>query len=310
MHQIDVRLLQAAVMVADELNFSRAAIRLHLTQPALTKQIQDLEDRLGIVLFERSNQGVALTEPCRIFVEEARLVLLHLDRAVHLTRAAAAGAEAVFNFGSSPDADPYLVSTILSARLPLYPALRVHASSNFSFELSRHVLTGELDTALVVAHVPDKRLNCLDIDSFPLYAVFKSPNHAELNPYASLADFLDRVWVIYGRHVHPALHDQLLAFARERDIKPRHYHHVTTAEEAAQLVTQHNGVAFLVRSGAWRVARDGLTMRPLREPGLAVKTSIITRSDDESRLTSEFVRSSMRRLRPTQAALVQQSLPL
>ena len=53
MHQIDVRLLQAAVMVADELNFSRAAIRLHLTQPALTKQIRDLEDRIGVVLFRK-----------------------------------------------------------------------------------------------------------------------------------------------------------------------------------------------------------------------------------------------------------------
>ena len=310
MHQIDVRLLQAAVMVANELNFSRAAIRLHLTQPALTKQIQDLEDRLGVVLFERNNQGVALTEPCRAFIEEARLVLLHLDRAVHLTRAAAAGAEAVFNFGSAPDADPYLVSRILAARLPLFPSLRIHASSNFSLELSRNVLTGELDTALVVAHVPDKRLNTLDVDSFPLYAVFKSTDAAAEHPSVSLSDFVDRVWVVYGRHVHPALHDQLFALSRERSIRPRSLHHVTTGEEAAHLVAQHTGVAFLVRNAAWRIARDGLTMRPLREPSLTVRTSLITRCDDESRLTSEFVRASMRRLLSPSAAQQQRSLPL
>ena len=302
MQQIDVRLLQAAVMVADELNFSRAAIRLHLTQPALTKQIQDLEDRLGVVLFERNNQGVALTEPCRIFIEEARLVLLHLDRAVHLTRAAAAGAEAVLNIGSAPDVDPYIVSTVLAGRLPLYPALRIHASSNFSQELTRHVITGELDTALIVGGLPDKRLNHTQVEIRPLYALFRKDDAAASKQSLSLDDFNGRVWVVYGRHVHPYIHDELWALARERRIKPTDFHHVTTAEEAAQLVTQHKGVAFLVRSGAWRVARDGLIMRPLDEPKLTLQTSLVTRGDDASRLTSEFVRMCMRRLQPNETS--------
>ena len=309
MTQIDIRLLQAAVMVADELSFSRAAARLHLTQPGITKQIQDLEDRLGVVLFERNNQGVSLTEPCRIFIEEARLVLLHLDRAVHLTRAAASGAEAVLNIGSAPDVDPYIVSTVLAARLPLYPALRIHASSNFSQELSRHVITGELDSALVVGGVPDKRLNHTKVETRPLYAVFRLDDELAAKQAVSLNDFNGRVWVVYGRHVHPYLHDELWSLAREKRVRPSDFHHVTTAEEAAQLVTQHRGVAFLVRNGAWRVARDGLTMRPLDEAKLVVQTSLVTRSDDGSRLTSEFVRTSMRRLQAIEPAQQGSLLP-
>ena len=119
---------------------------------------------------------------------------------------------------------------MLTTRLPLFPAMRVHASSNFSLELSRHVLTGELDTALVVAHVPDKRLNNLDIASHPLYAVFKATDEAVALASVSLSDFADRVWVVYGRHVHPSLHE-LLALARKSRIRPRDFHHVTAAEK-------------------------------------------------------------------------------
>ena len=107
--------------MADELSFSRAAAHLKITQPALTKQIQVLESILGVVLFERSNQRVEITEPGKIFVENARTSLLSLDRAVFLTRVAFKGAESVLNFGSSPYADPYLIANILSLRLPLSP---------------------------------------------------------------------------------------------------------------------------------------------------------------------------------------------
>ncbi len=58
MNGIDIRLLQAAIAVAEELSFSRAAARLHVTQPALSKQIHDLEGHLGVPLFTRDNRGV------------------------------------------------------------------------------------------------------------------------------------------------------------------------------------------------------------------------------------------------------------
>ena len=64
MHEIDLRLMRAAVAVAEELNFSRAAARLHVSQPGLTKQIQDLEGFLGTKLFERDHQKVAIPSAC------------------------------------------------------------------------------------------------------------------------------------------------------------------------------------------------------------------------------------------------------
>ena len=296
MSQLDFRLLQSAIVLADELNFSRAASRLHLTQPGLTKQIQDLESQLGVILFERSSQGVDLTEPCRVFIEQAKLAVFHLERAVHLTRASAKGAEVVVNFGSSPYVDPYIVSTMLSVRLSLFPTMRVHAHSNFSQELTRQVTSGELDIAIIAAGEGNSRLNFLELESHPLFALMQTGELVARKRSPCLEDFDDRVWVLFSKHVHPVLHDSLLRRAEDLGIAPREIQYVTTAEEAAYLVVKHEGIAFINRTGAWRVARDGLTMRPLDEANIAVKTTLITRTEDRTRLTSEYVRAAMRKL--------------
>jgi DNA-binding transcriptional LysR family regulator len=309
MSQIDFRLLQSAIVLADELSFSRAASRLHLTQPGLTKQIQELESQLGVVLFERSSQRVELTEPGRVFIEHAKLAVFHLERAVHLTRASAKGAEVVVNFGSSPYIDPYIVSTILSVRLPLFPTMRVHAHSHFSQELTRQVSSGELDMAIIATGEANPRLNFLEIESHPLFALMQGQDAATPKRVLSLKDFDDRVWVLFGKHVHPTMHDFLLSRAEELGVAPSEIQYFTTAEEAAYLVAKHRGIAFLNRTSAWRVAINGLTMRPMEEPGIEVKTALITRSDDRTRLTSEYVRSAMTKLQG-QRHTKQQKLPL
>jgi DNA-binding transcriptional LysR family regulator len=87
----DLRELECFVAVADHLNFSRAAKQLHLSQPPLTRHIQALEQKLGSRLFERNTHSVALTDPGRLFLEDARSVLSHLDRAGETIRRARQG---------------------------------------------------------------------------------------------------------------------------------------------------------------------------------------------------------------------------
>jgi DNA-binding transcriptional LysR family regulator len=302
MDRIGIRHLQAAIAVAEERSFTKAAAKLRITQPNLTKQVQELEDYLGVKLFVRSNQGVILTEPCKTFIEESKVSLFHLDRAIHTTRAVSQGAAAILNFGSSPFMDPYLVSLVLSVRLPKYPKLSVRASSAFSEELCHQVLTAQLDIALVASVLPDSRLNFLHIASHPFYAVFQNQDELARNKTISLNDYHDRVWILFGRQVHPTLYDQVRARANELGVIPREIHHVTSAEQATYLIHHHGAVAFLTQIGGWRIARDGLTMRPLADDQLVLKTALVTRTDDRSRLTSEFLRAAMRKLQEKSGA--------
>ncbi len=306
MNEIDLRLMRAAVAVAEELNFSRAAIRLHISQPALTKQIQDLEGFLKTKLFERDHQKVTLTDAGRAFVAEAQLCLLHHQRAIQGARAAAKGAEAILNIGHSPYTDPLLTSIISSVHLPLYPNLRLHVSSDYSPELSRRVAAGEFDVAIMAAGDDSRQLSSIELARSPLYVLLEQTSDLASRREFRLEDLKDVPWILFAHQVHPVLYDAIAECAMKAGIGPPERHHVASAEHAAQLVKSTGGVAFLTKRGAWRVAVDGLTIRPLSERGLEVRTVLIARND-AGRLVGEFMRAVVRKIKqisePTQKDL-------
>src|SRR5207245_4184420 len=100
--RVEVRHLHAVIVLAEDLNFTRAAHRLHITQSALSKQINEIEKQHKFHLFNRKNKKtVELTDVGRIFVEEARSALLHIDRAVQLGCAAREGSDGILSIGRS-----------------------------------------------------------------------------------------------------------------------------------------------------------------------------------------------------------------
>ena len=308
MNEIDLRLMRAAVAVAEELSFSRAAIRLHISQPALTKQIQDLEGFLKTKLFERDHQRVTLTEAGRAFVAEAQLCLLHHNRAIQGAKAAAKGAEAILNIGHSPYTDTLLTSIISSVHLPLYPNLRLHVSSDYSPELSRRVLGGELDIAVMAAGDEPPQLTSIELAKSPLYILLEQGSELSYQRELTLMDLKEVPWILFAQRVHPFLYDAIADRALELGAEPPERHHVTSAEHAAQLVKNTGGAAFLTKRGAWRVAVDGLTIRPLSESGLDVRTILVARKDS-GRLVGEFLRAVVRKIKQISEP-AQRDLPL
>jgi DNA-binding transcriptional LysR family regulator len=236
MHEIDLRLMRAAVAVAEELNFSRAASRLHITQPALTKQIQDLEGFLNTKLFERDHQKVAVMDDGYAFVAEARTALLHHQRAIQAAKAAASGAEAVLNVGQSPHTDPFLTSIISSVHLPLYPNLRLHTFSDYPPELTRRVAAAELDLAILAAGTDVSQLSSVELASSPLYILLERTSNLATQREFVLRDLEQVPWILFAPQVHPVLYEAIAERARKAGASPSEKQHVTTAEQAAQLV--------------------------------------------------------------------------
>jgi DNA-binding transcriptional LysR family regulator len=101
-----VRQLHALVLLAEEMNFTRAANRLNVSQPALSKLVTELEEQYGLHLFNREKgRLIELTDAGQIFIEEARAALSHAERAIQLARAAQEGIERILMVGHSPHCD-------------------------------------------------------------------------------------------------------------------------------------------------------------------------------------------------------------
>src|SRR5204863_6182 len=99
---MELRHLRYFIGVAEEENVSRAALKLHVSQPALSRQIRDLEEELGFLLLERSAKSVRLTEAGRAFLTEARAVLQRAEDAVKAARAIATGGRGELHVGYAP----------------------------------------------------------------------------------------------------------------------------------------------------------------------------------------------------------------
>ena len=137
-----IHLLQAAIMLAEVRNYSRAAQKLGIHQPTLTKRILELEQIMGFPLFVRTTQFVEPTDACRQFVEEAKQSVFHAERSIQVARAAEKGARTVLHVGKTQYTDPYIISVLNSVELPLYPNLELSQTSMYVNELESELLLG------------------------------------------------------------------------------------------------------------------------------------------------------------------------
>ena len=297
--KVEVRHLKAVLVLAEELNFTRAAERLNITQSALSKQINEIEKHHGFYLFRRKNKKrVELTEVGRVFVEEARSAVLHIDRAVQLGCAASDGSETNLTVGHSPDADQAWISAVLAIRLPLYPKLRIQLVSEFSSELIRSVMAGEMNLALATAPRENSQITAVAFARTPLYAVLPLSHAAAQKEDIALHDLATDEWIVFTRRVHPVIHDEIMNAAHRDGILPKHAHNVITAQQAVHLVSEHVGVAILTQTMALDLNAEGIVVRPLSDTSLRFETCVIMRKDDDSRIANEFVRAFIRRYEP------------
>ena len=295
----EIRLMEAVLALAEELNFSRAAHRLGITQPALTKQISELEDRLGCLLFNRDRRKVSLSKAGSSFAAEARLSILHADRAVHAVRAAIQDAEIILNVGRSPSTDPFLISTLLSLRLSTYPRLKIEMHSRFAHELARDIAAGSLDLAFITEPPESPLLSKVKVAESPFYVAIMADDELSTLPSIRMDQLIRRHWVLFERTVHPSLYDRIMSLSEERNAAPIGIHHFMVAEEVYGLLAESNSVAFMTRAGALQIARTGVAIRPLQEDTLNLRTYLTSRGDNKSKLASRLVRAFMRKIETT-----------
>ena len=147
---MELRHLRYFVAVALEENITKAAERLHVSQPGLSRQVRDLEEELGVELLERTAKSVSLTEAGRVFLEEASAVLERLELGVAATKAAARGGRGEIHVGYAPSLTAKLLSPTIRAFQAALPKVKVKLHDVSSAEMRDGLRDGSLDFAFMV----------------------------------------------------------------------------------------------------------------------------------------------------------------
>ncbi|MGA4844030.1 LysR family transcriptional regulator [Streptomyces sp. G45] len=198
---MELRVLRYFVVVAEELHFGRAAARLHMSQPPLSRAVKRLEADLGCALFDRSSAGVALTAAGAVLLDEARSLLDQADR-VRGRVAAAAGA-ATLTVGILGDgADPG-ATRLADAYRRRYPGVEVRVRDTDLTDPTCGLHAGLVDVALTRAPFDETGLTVRELRADPVGALLRADDPLARRERLRLADLADRRWFAFPEGTDP-----------------------------------------------------------------------------------------------------------
>src|SRR5438445_3352515 len=241
---MELRHLRYFVAVAEAENVTRAALKLHVSQPALSRQIRDLEDELGFLLLERSAKSVRLTEAGRAFLTEARAVLQRAEDAVKAARTIATGGGEL-HVGYAPSLTARILPPTLRAFQAELPNVRVKLHDFSTEEMLAGLREGKLQIAFVVRLTPallrGLRFEELARDSICLAVAPKHPLAGRRT--VSLAEVAREPLITYSRKDYPDAHENLAAMFAASKAKPRIAEEHDSVSSLIAAVEPGNGVA-------------------------------------------------------------------
>ena len=233
---MELRHLRYFVTVAELLNFTKAATRLRVAQPALSRQIRDLEEELGAPLFERGPRFVKLTDAGIAFVPEAQAVLRRAAEAVQAVRAVVNGERGQLHVGYAPSPTVELLPSALHAFQNLAPGVRVNLHDLSSEEMLRGLHEYKLDLCLMVRQV-DKTLRGLRFQclrEYPMCVAVSLRHPFARRKHVTLEQVGREPLLAYTQVDYPDYHVMLEELFRPLGVKPRV---VEEHDSASSLIT-------------------------------------------------------------------------
>jgi DNA-binding transcriptional LysR family regulator len=202
---MELRHLRSFLAVAETLNFSRAAERLHVSQPALSRQVQDLELTLDVALFSRAKGRVALTDAGRTLVEHARELLARSENAATHVQAVARGECATVEVGYAPSLAVQLLPLVLERLAQSHPSLNLRMHDMSSDEMNEGLKSGALDLAYTVGGsvLGEPGLVKETLVSYPVCVAMGRTHPLARRKQIALADLANAPLLGYARAAYP-----------------------------------------------------------------------------------------------------------
>ena len=288
---MELRHLRYFIGVGEEQHFGRAAERLHIAQPALSRQIQDLEKEVGFLLFERLPRGVRLSEAGKVFLSDARRILQDVDEAKRRAERIALGQAGTLRIG---------IATAVSWHGLVVNTFREFRRRQRGVELELHhmvsvhqveaVVSDRLDLGFAAAVRPwhkDLEHRQFTLDRMVLAVPKGHP--LTKRQRIRLRDLRDMPFVWFHRWVNPAFYDRMMeACARGGLSAPHIVQEATDRDTVLGLVQCQIGIAWLTESTRWHCPR-GVVLLPVVDMNVRLPFNVIWKKDNASPLLQKFL---------------------
>lgn len=292
---MELRHLRYFVAVAEELNFTRAATRLRLAQPALSRQVADLEDELGVDLLRRTSHGVVLTAEGKLYLEEVREILRRTEASTARVRAVARGEAGELQIGYVPPLDLHILPRALAEFRKATPEVKVVLHDSGTDGICHDLRAGKLHLALMMQ--PSEELTAgiefEEIGSYPFF-VAMAPGHALSKvKTASLATLENQPLVILDRRKNSEFHRII-----KRVFAPRRPNISVESDSVNSLITEvGSGRCVAVVSQLFKEAvGKRLVYRRLIDAGAMMVIGIARNKDGDLTPAGEKLCATIRKL--------------
>ena len=247
---MELRHLRYFLAVAEELNVTRAARRLNISQPPLTQQVRALESELGVTLLDRSGYRIRLTDAGRLFALEAGRILEEVRRAQQMARAAASGTSGRVRVGFTESAsfNPRVTAALRAFRRA-YPGVEVSLEEHPSTELAAALREGRIDVGFVRPPLREGRGLVFELlEREPLVAAVPRGHRLARRKRIALGELAHETFILYPRAVRPGLTDEVVSRCEAAGFTPRVGQYAPQLSSTVNLVAASIGISIVPAS--------------------------------------------------------------
>lgn len=287
---MELRHLRYFLAVAEELNFTRAALRLHIAQPPLSQQIQALEAELGLQLFERKKRPLQLTAAGQVLLTETRLVFAAVERAIISTKRASRGEIGRLVMGANSSIANSVLPDILRVFRSRFPDVELVLRELTSFGQVQELLSCGIDVGF--DRLPNEYENDTALSFMPILQESLIIALPEQHPLAAqaqipLSALADEPFVLPPPDLVPS-YTQIISLCEQVGFSPKVVQQATWMITVLSLVAGGVGVA-LLSANAQNLVRKGVVYREIQGQNLTRQLAVIWRRDDPSVILHEFL---------------------
>jgi DNA-binding transcriptional LysR family regulator len=278
---LELRHLRYFVAVAEELNFSRAAERLHMAQPPLSAAIRQLEQELGTELLLRTTREVRLTDAGRTFLEGAHRTLAELDRARIGAQRAAAGEVGQLRVAFSWSARFETLPAIGRSFRSTHPDVSLLTEEMWNARMLPALRSGAIDVAVALCPEVAGEFSYQPIRSEPVIALLPQGHPLAGRQTLDLRDLAQERFLFFPRELAPRLYDVMVGLCRRAGFEPVAAGQSFHSGWELQILAEMDVTALVPASVAPELP-TGIAAVPLADPTAQLETAIVWRSDDPS----------------------------